>query len=218
MFKSIRGRRPSASMVIAAVALFFAFGGVGYAATQLPKNSVGTKQIRNNAVTYQKIAPGTIGDARINQSLVQTRVSGTCSGTMGAIGAVGQSGKVTCNPTAPAQFGSNSAATPVTTSSATDTSRPLTSGTYLLMGEAYLVDTAATGPSTVTCTLSVPGGSSQSRTVTVPDGAQVALPINLASSVPAAGATATLACSQAAAGPTVTVSGQLNAIQTSSNS
>ena len=85
------------------------------------------------------------------------------------------------------------------------------------MGEAYLVDTATTGPSTVTCTLSVPGGSSQSRTVTVPDGAQVALPINLASSVPAAGATATLACSQAAAGPTVTVSGQLNAIQTSSN-
>lgn len=42
--------------VIATVALFIALGGVGYAATQLPKNSVGTAQIKNAAVTPAKLS------------------------------------------------------------------------------------------------------------------------------------------------------------------
>ena len=45
------------SNVIAAVALFIALGGISYAATKLPKNSVGTKQIRNKAVTKAKFSP-----------------------------------------------------------------------------------------------------------------------------------------------------------------
>lgn len=40
--------------------LFLAIGGVGYAATQLPKNSVGTKQLKNGAVTGKKIAPAAL--------------------------------------------------------------------------------------------------------------------------------------------------------------
>lgn len=215
MFKSFRGRRPSAPMGISLVALFFAFGGVGYAATQLPKNSVGTKQIRNNAVTYNKIAPGTVGSGRINQTLVQTRVVGTCSGTNGAIGSVTQSGHVTCNSSASKEFGTTGAATTVTGPSSTVATRPLGAGSYLLLGEAYA--TAGPPSSTLTCTLAVPGGSSQARSTTVPsNGGPVALPINLASTVPAQGATSTLACSDS--GGTATVSGQINAIQTASNS
>lgn len=45
------------SNVIAAVALFIALGGISYAATKLPKNSVGTKQIKNKAVTKAKFSP-----------------------------------------------------------------------------------------------------------------------------------------------------------------
>jgi hypothetical protein len=41
--------------VMATVALFIALGGVGYAAIKLPKNSVGTKQLRKGAVTPAKI-------------------------------------------------------------------------------------------------------------------------------------------------------------------
>jgi len=50
-----RLRAPSPALVIALIALFVALGGTTYAATSLPANSVGTKQIRNKAVTAAKI-------------------------------------------------------------------------------------------------------------------------------------------------------------------
>ena len=43
---------------LAIVALFVALGGTSYAATQLPANSVGTRQIRSGAVTPAKLSPG----------------------------------------------------------------------------------------------------------------------------------------------------------------
>ena len=42
-------------MAVAVVALFVAMGGVGYAALKLPKNSVGSKQLKANAVTSAKV-------------------------------------------------------------------------------------------------------------------------------------------------------------------
>jgi len=42
-------------MLVALLALFVALGGVGYAAVKLPKDSVGPKQLRNNAVTSKKV-------------------------------------------------------------------------------------------------------------------------------------------------------------------
>jgi hypothetical protein len=52
-----RLRRPSAALVISMVALIVALGGTSYAAFTLPRNSVGTKQLKNKAVTLPKIAP-----------------------------------------------------------------------------------------------------------------------------------------------------------------
>jgi hypothetical protein len=43
------------SNVVAYLALFVALGGTSYAAFSLPKNSVGTKQLRNGAVTGSKV-------------------------------------------------------------------------------------------------------------------------------------------------------------------
>jgi hypothetical protein len=48
-------RRPSPSMMIASVALLVALGGTSYAAIQLPANSVGTKQLKKNAVVSKKV-------------------------------------------------------------------------------------------------------------------------------------------------------------------
>jgi hypothetical protein len=48
-------RRPSPSMVVALVALLAALAGTSYAAVQLPANSVGTKQLKKNAVTGKKV-------------------------------------------------------------------------------------------------------------------------------------------------------------------
>lgn len=46
--------------IIATLALFIALSGVSYAATKLPKNSVGTDQIKNGAVTSKKIDKKTL--------------------------------------------------------------------------------------------------------------------------------------------------------------
>src|SRR5437763_16331450 len=43
--------------VMATVAVFLALGGGAYAALDLPKNSVGTKQLKNHAVTPKKVSP-----------------------------------------------------------------------------------------------------------------------------------------------------------------
>lgn len=41
--------------VLSTVALFIALGGGAYAAINLPKNSVGSKQIRDNAISSAKV-------------------------------------------------------------------------------------------------------------------------------------------------------------------
>jgi hypothetical protein len=56
--------------VVSCIALFVALGGVGYAATHLPKNSVGTKQIKKNAVTTAKIKKHAITTAKIKNGSV----------------------------------------------------------------------------------------------------------------------------------------------------
>ena len=47
--------RLSYANVMATIAVFIALGGASYAATQLPRNSVGTKQLKAGAVTAQKV-------------------------------------------------------------------------------------------------------------------------------------------------------------------
>src|SRR3954469_3793677 len=53
---------------VAYVALFVALGGTSYAAVNLPKNSVGTKQLKNNAVTSTKVRDGSLTGADVNES------------------------------------------------------------------------------------------------------------------------------------------------------
>jgi Collagen triple helix repeat (20 copies) len=54
--KSLR-RLPSPALVVASVALVVALGGVSYGAGVLPANSVGTKKLKQRAVSLQKISP-----------------------------------------------------------------------------------------------------------------------------------------------------------------
>jgi hypothetical protein len=55
---------------IALLALFIALGGTTYAATALPKNSVGTKQLKKNAVTALKIKNGNVTGPKLKKSAV----------------------------------------------------------------------------------------------------------------------------------------------------
>lgn len=52
--------------VVAYLALFVALGGTGYAAIRLPAASVGTKQLRNGAVTNRKLQKGSVGAASLD--------------------------------------------------------------------------------------------------------------------------------------------------------
>jgi hypothetical protein len=55
---------------LALLALFIALGGTTYAATALPKNSVGTKQLKKNAVTAVKIKNGSATNTKIGANAV----------------------------------------------------------------------------------------------------------------------------------------------------
>jgi hypothetical protein len=184
-------RRPSAAMGVAVVALFLAIGGVGYAATSIPNNSisnamlknnsvsntklrnnsVGNIKLRANSVSYQKIAPGSVGTARIDQKEVQESINGTCnSGT--AITAIAEKGTVTCAPTLPAESDSGVGASTSLTSSTV----PATVATYgLAAGSSYLVQsdpyvtvvgdgTNLAQSVTVSCTLAAGTGAASTQT------------------------------------------------------
>lgn len=69
--------------VISTLALFVALGGVGYAATKLPKNSVGAKQVKANAITGVKVK---------DQSLTAADFAGSIAGAQGAKGETGSTG------------------------------------------------------------------------------------------------------------------------------
>lgn len=54
---------PSPAMAVACLALLVSLGGTGYAVTVLPKNSVGTAQLKNDAVIGAKVKDGSLRSA-----------------------------------------------------------------------------------------------------------------------------------------------------------
>ena len=66
--KTVRECRPSPALAISFVALVVALGGTSYAAFALPRNSVGTKQIKDGAVTTGKIRNRAITASKLNTS------------------------------------------------------------------------------------------------------------------------------------------------------
>src|SRR5919202_4430699 len=92
-----RVRRPSPAMVVAVLALFVAMGGAGYAAFKLPKNSVGSKQIKKNAVNSSKVANGSLRAADFKSGQLPTGPQGPKGdkgdpGTPGTPGTPGDTG------------------------------------------------------------------------------------------------------------------------------
>lgn len=79
--------RPCRADVIATAALFVALGGTGYAAAA---NSIGTRQLKDGAVTGAKVKNGTIGWADLTKS-ARNRMTGK-PGPPGPDGPPGQSG------------------------------------------------------------------------------------------------------------------------------
>lgn len=89
--EKLRGRITYAN-VVATLALFIALGGAAYAATRLPKDSVGSRQLRKGAVRTSDIGNGAVTLSKI-QSAAQQALRGL-EGQRGAQGPVGTFGSV----------------------------------------------------------------------------------------------------------------------------
>ena len=238
-FSSLVRRRPSAPLVVSFVALFVALGGVGYAATQLPANSVGTAQLQNgsvgnwklksNAVGARKIINGSVGAKQVNSSQVQLRVGTACAS--GAIKAIGLSGSVSCTPTLPNEVGTSAVAVTLGAGSTSVATESLPAGSpFLVLAYPHVVISGATGQRVqVDCTLSVPPGTGTSTTtksLAVEIGSSAnsqagTIPLVLPVASATSAQTATVSCSDTATpstpSPTVAVDTTLNAIQTAAN-
>jgi hypothetical protein len=81
-------------MAVALTALFVALGGIGYAATSLPKNSVGTKQLRNGAVTAIKVKNFSLLASNFKAGQLPAGPPGSQGprGPQGAVGPIGATG------------------------------------------------------------------------------------------------------------------------------
>ena len=119
---ALRQLRPSPSMVVALVALFVALGGGAVAVTtskklKVPKNSVGSKQIKkgavkkadlaNNSVVESKIATNAVSGDAIQKNFLQTPATASASGSQGSDTCTGS--QLDCNTkfggTAPLDLG-----------------------------------------------------------------------------------------------------------------
>jgi hypothetical protein len=91
--RRILRHRPSPAMVIAGIALTAALGGTSFAAVNaLPRNSVGTKQLKNGAVTRKKINKKTLSQLRGNRGPRGPQGAQGPAGTQGPQGIQGIQG------------------------------------------------------------------------------------------------------------------------------
>jgi hypothetical protein len=219
-------------LVISSLALFVSLGGVGYAAATLPAGSVGSAQLQNESVSYQKIVPSAVGIVRANTSQLQARVSQSC-GLTTAIGSIAKSGQPQCVPTLPQEAGvSNTVPLPVPSTLTMINNLQLQgtgsqgTGSYLVTANPTITITGngTAQRVTVSCTLTVgavsDGGTTQTRSATIDTGSSTApsstsIPLQLAGG---AGDSEVSCASSTSATPaaTASVSSALNAIQVAS--
>jgi|GEM_PF-613914 len=89
-FGRLKGRL-TFSNVVAVIALFIALGGASYAAVKIPKNSVGTKQLKKNAVNSSKVKNHSLLAKDFKKGQIPKGATGL-QGPVGATGAVGLRG------------------------------------------------------------------------------------------------------------------------------
>ena len=120
------------------LALFVALGGTSYAAVKLPRNSVGTAQIKNHAVTTSKLSTSTVKALK------------GAKGDPGATGPAGAAG-VKGDPGAPATFSAAVAANSNTPGLAGGTATAVPAASVTLKGDGKIL-VLVTGTFTATCT------------------------------------------------------------------
>lgn len=120
--------RPSAALAVSVAALVVALGGTGYAASQLPKDSVGKKQLQDDSVTTAKVVDGSLGKKDFKK---------------GELPAGPQGPKGPAGPT-DGYFAQKSVNVPVPTTYVEVAGLDLPAGSYLVTGSTTLVNISTT--------------------------------------------------------------------------
>ena len=90
----LKERLTFANVSVSVLALFIALGGGAYAASRIPKNSVGTRQLKNNFVNSAKVADQSLTGSDIqSSSLVTCRRPNTPRGGIGELVDVVEAGE-----------------------------------------------------------------------------------------------------------------------------
>jgi Collagen triple helix repeat (20 copies) len=185
--------------VVASLALFLALGGAAFAATQLPRNSVGTGQLKPEAVTAGKIAKktrnqlmGAQGPQGPQGKTGKTGAKGA-TGAKGPTGATGARGANGTDGTGPAfeVFRNTSLTLPIGEGKPVLTQN-LAAGAYVVDANVNVAVSGGTAAE-VFCTLSSGGESHGEAGTTVPGNGEATLPLSWTQTFTATG-TATLSC------------------------
>jgi hypothetical protein len=189
--------------VAATLALFLALGGAAYAATQLPRNSVGTAQLKREAVTAGKIAKktraqlrGARGPAGPQGPQGKTGKQGPkgATGARGAQGPRGEKGERGEPGTGPA-FEVFTAVPKTTEGEGQILTQNLGAGAYVITADVMARNTSGvtTEALPIACTVHAGGEQSGEITAQIENGATQSLSVSLTHTFGSAG-TATLVC------------------------
>jgi Collagen triple helix repeat (20 copies) len=194
-------RHLSYANVVASLALFLALGGAAFAATQLPRNSVGTGQLKPGAVTSGKIAKKTRNQLTGAQGPAGPQGKTGPKGSAGARGATGSKGDTGARGPAgvdagPATEVFREVAKLIGTAPTQVLAQNLSPGAYVITANVVLVE-AGTTMKIVNCQLD--GGGLAETAVNGAEGIAATVTLSTTETLGAAG-TATLACETEAGG------------------
>lgn len=149
-------------MVVACIALVFAMTGAGYAAGMLGPNTVGTKQLKKNAVISSKVKNGSLLKADFKAGQLPAGPQGP-AGAPGAPGATGAAGAAGARgPSDSYEHKLSAAVTSAANTPKTITLSNLPAGSYAIFGTAVLGSTAGSARSSSRCILAAEGDSDYS--------------------------------------------------------
>ena len=161
----------SPSLIVACIALLVALGGTSLAAVSviLPANSVGTKQLKNNAVTSAKVKDGSLKAIDLAPGVLAASPGVGAAGPAGPAGAPGAAGPT--GATGPSDAFSayrDAISPPPLPANATTTivTLALQPGKYVIVGKVNLDDVSGSSK-VITCRLTAEGDGDEVL-VTVP--------------------------------------------------
>lgn len=164
MMRFVARHRPSPSMAVALVALSVALGGTSYAAITLPKNSVGSKQLKANAVTGAKVRDGSLFANDFAAAQIPKGPRGDI-GPQGAAGAPGAPGPTGAPGPSTIRHLTKNTKVDLSNRMTTIATLSLPTGQWLITGQVLAVNFGASD--TVRCGLTVGGTDYPSTAVSV---------------------------------------------------